>query len=87
MVLADRCFGANSVFDDVSDSSYVWPQVFAMVDTVRDEEAPIMKLCTKRVEGINEPVKLISMAGFAVGARTDNVYAWALDYSDPMVDE
>ena len=55
-----------------------------MVDTVQDQEAPIMNLCIKRIEGIDEPVKLISAAGFAVGERTNKVYAWALDYEDPL---
>ena len=42
-----------------------------------------MNLRVKKVEGINEPVKLISALGFAVGARTDQVYTWALDYENP----
>ena len=42
-----------------------------------------MNLCVKKIEGIDEPVKLIAASGLAVGARTDKVYAWALDYEDP----
>ena len=57
-----------------------------MVDTVQDTDAPIMSLCIKRIEGINEPVKLISSAGFAVGARTDKVYGWTLGYEEVAED-
>jgi len=46
-----------------------------------------MKLAVKKVEGIDEPVKLISPMGFAVGASTNKVFAWGLDYSYPSVDE
>ena len=35
-----------------------------------------MNLCIKKVEGIDEPVKLISGSGFAVGARTNKVFVW-----------
>ena len=45
-----------------------------------------MSLCIKRIEGINEPVKLISSAGFAVGARTDKVYGWTLGYEEVAED-
>ena len=55
-----------------------------MVDTVQDPSAPIISLCTKRIEGIDEPVKLISAGGFAVGQRSNKVYAWAIDYVEPV---
>lgn len=58
-----------------------------MIDTVQDPDVPIMNLCIKRIEGINEPVKFISSAGFAVGARTDKVYGWKLDYEEQQVME
>ena len=46
-----------------------------------------MKLAIKRVEGIDEPVKLVSAMGFAVGAQTNKVYAWGIDYSYPSVND
>ena len=46
-----------------------------------------MNLRVKKVEGINEPVKLISALGFAVGARTEKIYAWAVEYENPDEDE
>ena len=39
-----------------------------------------MNLCIKKVEGIPEPVKMISMSNFAVGERTNKVYAWCMDF-------
>ncbi len=39
-----------------------------LADLVQDTDANIMKLAVKKVEGIDEPVKLISPMGFAVGA-------------------
>lgn len=54
-----------------------------MADTVQDPESPIMNLCLKKVDGIDEPVKLITGVGFAVGARTNNVYVWQIDYEAP----
>lgn len=48
-------------------------------------EAPIMNLHVNKIEGINEPVKLIAASGLAVGARTNLVYAWPVE--DENVDE
>ena len=45
-----------------------------LADIVRDQEAPIMILRLKKVEGINEPVKLIAGSGFAVGAQTNKAH-------------
>ena len=47
---------------------------------MRDQEAPIMILRLQKVEGINEPVKLIAGSGFAVGAQTNKVYMWQVGY-------
>ena len=51
-----------------------------LADIVRDQEAPIMILRLQKVEGINEPVKLIAGSGFAVGAQTNKVYMWQVGY-------
>ena len=57
-----------------------------MADTVHDQDATIMKVCLKRVEGINEPVKLVCATGFAVGASSNAVYTWSVDYELPPED-
>lgn len=44
-----------------------------------------MNLHVNKIEGINEPVKLIAASGLAVGARTNLVYAWPVE--DENVDE
>ena len=54
-----------------------------MADTVQNVETSIMNLCLKKVDGIDEPVKLISGTGFAVGASTNKIYVWQVDYKDP----
>lgn len=54
--------------------------MYVLADTVQDLEVPIMKLCLKKVEGINEPVKLIAASGFAVGSCTNKVYVWEVSY-------
>lgn len=46
-----------------------------------------MNLYVNKVEGINEPVKLIAASGFAVGARTEKIYAWAVEYENQDEDE
>lgn len=46
-----------------------------------------MKLAICKVEGIDEPVKLISQIGYAVGASTNKVYAWGIDFMYPSVDD
>ena len=58
-----------------------------LTDTVREAEPEIMKLCVKRVEGIDEPVKLVSGMGFAVGEQTNRVFAWTVDYVIPEQDD
>ena len=40
-------------------SSENQPEVYVLLDTVQDTTAPIMKLSVKKVEGIDEPIKLI----------------------------
>ena len=47
--------------------------MFVIVDTIQDTTANIMKLNIKQVEGIEEPVKMISSssAGFAVGKNSN----------------
>ena len=57
--------------------------MYVLADTVQNAETPIMNLCLKKVDGIDEPVKLISGTGFAVGASTNNIYVWQVDYEDP----
>jgi len=42
-----------------------------------------MNLCLKKVFGIDEPVKLVVGSGFAVGALTNSVYVWHVDYEEP----
>ena len=42
-----------------------------------------MKLSVKAVEGIEEPVKLISPMGFAVTATTNKIFAWGISYEVP----
>ena len=42
-----------------------------------------MKIDIKLVDGIEEPVKLITGQGFAIGALTNAVYAWGIDYEKP----
>ena len=42
-----------------------------------------MKISVKAVEGIEEPVKLISPMGFAVGATTNKIFAWGISYEEP----
>ena len=55
------------------------PYVFVLADSVKDTDCNIMNLTVRMVEGIIEPVKLISAAGFAVG-QSDTVYTWEVRY-------
>ena len=80
-ILADR-FGKHYSAEDEEEAKEGGSQVFVLADTVRDE-ADIMKLCIKRVDGIEEPVKLVSGMGFAVGAQTNKVFAWGVNYLIP----
>ena len=64
---------------DTFDSNAVTrPEVYVIVDSVQDPAAPIMKLDCKKVEGMDEPIKNIATAGFAVGADTNTVYSWEI---------
>lgn len=75
-VLADS---VNSVWTNQDGGR----KVYVLTDSVKDFSANIMKLVIKRVERIDEPVKLISAAGFAVGALTNTLFAWGVDYVQP----
>ena len=57
-----------------------------MADTVKDQNANIMNLVIRQVEGIDEPVKLVSPMGFAVGSASNRVFAWGISYEQPAND-
>jgi hypothetical protein len=59
------------------------PHVYVLADTAaQDPEASIMNLCFKKVEGIDEPVKLVGGSGFAVGAITNKVFVWHVSFEE-----
>ena len=60
--------------------------MFVLADSVKNADINIMNLTVRMVEGILEPVKLISAAGFAVG-HSDTVYTWEVRYQQPESDE
>ena len=76
-ILADEVPGVNGAELNVA-------RVYVMADTVVDASVNIMKLSVQAVNGIDEPVKLISPMGFAVGAATDRVFAWGVSMEVPM---
>ena len=41
--------------------------MYVLGDMVKDNDVNIMKFNIRKVEGIQEPIKFISAAGFAVG--------------------
>jgi len=57
-----------------------------MADTVKDNDAKVMRLVLKKVEGISEPVKLVSAMGFAVG-QSNKLYTWGAYYQMPLVED
>ena len=83
-ILADSVRGARSSEELVSTV----PRVFVMADTVRDLNVNIIHMVIKQVEGIDEPVKLVSPMGFAVGANSNKIFAWGVSYEQPanMID-
>lgn len=82
-VLADRVVGSSPLPGEESKDIVDGPQVYVLTDTVQNPESPVMHLNLKKVEGINEPVSLIASAGFAVGAFSNQVYVWHVDYELP----
>ena len=45
-----------------------------------DANAPLLKLALKPVNGIVEPISLLSSRNMAVGAETNKVYQWQTSY-------
>ena len=82
-ILADSVKGAAGS-EELMDSA---PQAFVMADTVKDQNSNIMNLVIRQVEGIDEPVKLVSPMGFAVGSTSNRVFAWGISYEQPANDD
>ena len=45
-----------------------------------DTNAPLLKLALKPVDGIDEPISLLSSRNMAVGADSNKVYQWQTSY-------
>ena len=41
-----------------------------------------MSLVVKQVQGIDEPVSIVTSKGFAVGIESNNVYSWTTMYQN-----
>ena len=73
-------------FAGTSEAEQYIAKVYVMTDTVIDAAVSIMKLSIKAVQGIEEPVKLISPMGFAVGATSNKIFTWGVTVEVPSYD-
>mmetsp|Transcript_15187 Transcript_15187/g.19235 ORF Transcript_15187/g.19235 Transcript_15187/m.19235 type:complete len:161 (+) Transcript_15187:521-1003(+) len=89
MLNADVTIVANAVrlTDKPDDLDPKTKQVFILADIVKDLSVNVMSLTIRKVAGIDESVKLTSPMGFAVGEKTNKIYAWGISYELPAVVE